>query len=84
MIPFYVRSLSEGYEVANATHFLRLEHLAKDLQKMGVYITNTPHYNQTKKRTNKHFESMFTSEILSIVNKWCIPDAKKFGYNILK
>jgi hypothetical protein len=68
-LPFYVRSLNESYNVSNATNFLRLEHLATDLKKMGIYIEQTPHYNQTNKRTNTNFESMFTPETIKIANK---------------
>jgi hypothetical protein len=84
LIPFYVRSLSEGYTVSKSSNFLRLEFLNQDLQKMGLHIDHIPHYNITNKRTNTDFYLMFTPEILNIANKWCAEDAIQFGYDVLK
>jgi hypothetical protein len=68
-IPYYIRSLSESYEVCSATDYLKIENLKEDLHKIDVFIDQVPHYNKTTTRKEKHFLDMFDSETLAIANK---------------
>lgn len=88
-----IRSLWEDYRRIEANSFIRIEHLEKDLEQVGIILRDLPtdlpaqpnlHLHKSENRPEDlNWSDFFTPDVLKKVNTWCEEDAVRFGYKVL-